>query len=108
MIKILHFGGQLCPVIECDRCSELITHVGLGAVVTGQRLGESGGPIEFRHKGQCFPMTERRPWTELSVFLDQLRRNVESDPRADPELIAVERRFAAQRAEDAAAAEETD
>lgn len=83
MIKLLDLNGLLCPIVECDRCRQPIVDASRGAVVwTWETLGPDG--LEFRHKGPCFPMSERRPWRELREFMDQLRNNVESDPRTDP------------------------
>lgn len=87
MIRMIDLSGKLCPVIECDRCGELITNMRMGAVVFVNGFDVApiySGPIEFRHKRTCFPMSEREPWRELSEFLAQLVNNAWSDPREDP------------------------
>lgn len=85
MIKLVEIGNLFCPVIECDACGELITNIGMGAVRWDWRGDYTDpGPVEFLHKRTCLPPIagrDHRPWRELREFLDQLRNNVESDPR---------------------------
>lgn len=81
MIKLTLIEGLFCPIVECDRCGDPITNIGMGAVVWDWNEDHTAtSPLEYRHKGPCFPMSERRPWRELREFLDQLRANAESHP----------------------------
>jgi hypothetical protein len=85
-------GELYCPVIECDRCGDIITDPGMAVICFPDAAGSlltrenTRGRFEFRHKRTCFLRDERYPWDSLTNWLAQLNNNVTSDPTNDPAI----------------------
>lgn len=77
---IKNANGETCPVVVCDLCGEVISHVEDGCV-----LYSGGFPSvpKFSHRGECHNLLEigmTGGWQPLEYFLHWLTQNCAFHP----------------------------